>query len=435
MSEAVTVDRVAAGGDGIGRLAGGRIVFVSGALPGERAEVEVVEEHRDYARARAVRILEVAPGRVAPPCPNVERGCGGCTWQHIAATTASELKARVVGEALRRAGVPGRGPPPDVGLAGSLALGGYRTTARLAVMADGRLGYRRRRSPERIAVDHCLVAHPLLDEVIGATRAAGVDEVTLRVGVAGGERLAVIGSRPGHVRRGHGRSGRRVRSTRGAGGAARDRPLLEVPPGVLVVTGDEDGWLHEEVGGRRWRVSARSFFQSGPAAAAAVVDAVDRAVGDSLAPGSVLVDAYAGVGVIGGILAERRQARLVAVESSPDAAADARVNLADLDASVVAGEVDSWGASRGRGPPRCADVVVADPARPGLGRPGVTALVSTGAPRLVLVSCDPASLGRDAALLEASGYHLVEVQVVDVFPGTPHVETVSRFDRHSSGTL
>ncbi|HWG74202.1 MAG TPA: TRAM domain-containing protein [Acidimicrobiales bacterium] len=435
MSVEVTVDRVAAGGDGIGRLAGGRVVFVNGALPGERAEVEVVEEHHDYARARAVRILDAAPGRVAPPCPNVDRGCGGCTWQHVAGATAADLKARVVDEALRRAGVPGPGPRADVRLTGSLPLGGYRTTARLAVMAGGGLGYRRHRSSDRIAVDHCLVVHPRLDEVIGATRAGGVDEVTLRVGVAGGERLAVIGGVPRDGRPGRGRPGGSDRSTRTPAGARRGRPFLEVPAGVLVVAGNQPGWLHEDVGGRRWRVSARSFFQSGPAAAAAVVDAVDAAAGDALTSGSVLVDAYAGVGVIGGILAARRGARLVAVESSPHAAADARVNLVDLDASVVADEVAHWAGSPGHGVPGRPDVVVADPARPGLGRPGVTALASTGAPRLILVSCDPASLGRDAALLDGAGYRLADVQVVDVFPGTPHVETVSRFDRHSGVAL
>ena len=97
------------------------------------------------------------------------------------------------------------------------------------------------------------------------------------------------------------------------------------------------------------------------------------------------------------------------------------MNLADLDATVVASEV-------GRRRPRAADVVVADPARPGLGRPGVGFVAPTGASRLVLVSCDPASLARDTALLARAGYHLASVALVDAFPHTFHVETVSRFD-------
>ena len=144
--------------------------------------------------------------------------------------------------------------------------------------------------------------------------------------------------------------------------------------------------------------------------------------GDALPEGGVLVDAYAGVGLFASILGAARGARVVAVESDPSAVADAGVNLADVDADVVASEVARWN-------PVPADVVVAGPARSGLGRPGVTALVATAAPRLVLVSCDPASLGRDTALLTGAGYRLTGVTLVDAFPDTFHVETVSRFDR------
>ncbi|MGH9077074.1 MAG: hypothetical protein ACRDY0_06425, partial [Acidimicrobiales bacterium] len=198
---------------------------------------------------------------------------------------------------------------------------------------------------------------------------------------------------------------------------------------VVVVGPGQRGWFHEEVGGRIWRVSARSFFQAGPAGAEAVVSAVDRATAGAVGPGGLLVDAYAGVGVIGGVVAGRRRCRLIAVEASAEAVADARVNLADLDATVVRGPVARWSPPPGARP----DVVVADPARPGLGRPGVAALASAGAPRLVLVSCDPASLGRDVVLLAGAGYLLVTVEVVDIFPGTPHVETVSTFRRRAGG--
>ena len=113
---------------------------------------------------------------------------------------------------------------------------------------------------------------------------------------------------------------------------------------------------------------------------------------------------------------------LARAESDPSAVADARVNLADLDAKVVATEVARWR-------PRPADVVVADPSRSGLGRPGVAALVATGASRLVLVGCDPASMARDTALLAENGYRPASVALVDAFPDTFHVETVTRFDR------
>jgi tRNA/tmRNA/rRNA uracil-C5-methylase (TrmA/RlmC/RlmD family) len=106
--------------------------------------------------------------------------------------------------------------------------------------------------------------------------------------------------------------------------------------------------------------------------------------------------------------------------------ADARVNLSDVDARIVASDVARWRPKRSDGR---VDVVIADPPRTGLGRPGVVAVVAARAPRVVLVSCDPASLGRDAALLRDAGYDLESVALVDSFPHTFHVETVSRFDK------
>jgi tRNA/tmRNA/rRNA uracil-C5-methylase (TrmA/RlmC/RlmD family) len=113
---------------------------------------------------------------------------------------------------------------------------------------------------------------------------------------------------------------------------------------------------------------------------------------------------------------------VTAVETARSAVADARVNLRGLDVKVVRGDVTKWTA-------READLVVADPSRAGLGRAGVAVIEATGARRLVLVSCDAASLGRDAGLLRAAGYGLTSLTPVDLFPHTPHVEVVSVYDR------
>jgi tRNA/tmRNA/rRNA uracil-C5-methylase (TrmA/RlmC/RlmD family) len=197
-----------------------------------------------------------------------------------------------------------------------------------------------------------------------------------------------------------------------------------VPPGVTVCeeAHSRKAFVHEAVSGRRFRISAGSFFQPGPVVAEGLTAAVSTAVGDALPEGGTLVDAYAGVGLFGSVLGAGRRCRVTAIEADRVAVADARVNLADVDAEVVAAEMGHWR-------PAPADVVVADPSRTGLGRPGVDALAATGVPRLVLVSCDPASLGRDTALLAAAGYRLVAVTLVDAFPHTFHVETVARFDR------
>ncbi len=397
---------VVAGGAALARDEGGRVVFVEGALPGERVVARLTEERKDFARAVAVDVLEASADRIAPPCAALAAGCGGCTWQHVAAEAQVRLKGEIVVDALRRIGRLAEPPTPSVvALAGSA----LRTTVRLAVTGDGRAGHRRRGSDteageaEAVATDACLAVHPLLEELVVDGRYPGAGEVLLRVGVASGERLVQVRTAVADVR---------------------------VPAGVVVVAeGGRPGFVHEQVAGRRFRVSAGSFFQPGPVAAEGLVSAVSDAVGELLSPGGGghLVDAYAGVGLFASALGAARGAWVTAVERDRSAVADARVNLADLDAKVVASEVGRWRPTGKRA--HSVDVVVADPSRPGLGRPGVAALAALGAPRLVLVSCDPASLGRDVALLAAAGYRLVSVALVDAFPHTFHVETVSRFDR------
>ncbi|MFO1536596.1 MAG: hypothetical protein ACKOVH_02030, partial [Actinomycetota bacterium] len=183
-------------------------------------------------------------------------------------------------------------------------------------------------------------------------------------------------------------------------------------------------WIHEEIDGRRWRVSAASFFQSRPDGAAALVEVVTALAGPVLErPTGVLVDAYAGVGLFAGsLLADRPGWRAVCAESGRSAAADARVNLAEHDATVVVTPVERFRAPR-------ATLVVADPPRAGLGRRAADALVGAEPERVVLVSCDPAAAGRDVALLTARGFAPVESVVVDLFPHTHHTETVTRLDR------
>jgi 23S rRNA (uracil1939-C5)-methyltransferase len=174
------------------------------------------------------------------------------------------------------------------------------------------------------------------------------------------------------------------------------------------------------VAGRRWRISAGSFFQARPDGADALAELVADAAERSGPPGSAL-DLYSGVGLFAGVLAEKGWA-VTAVESSPSSAADARANLDGLPVGVVQADVGRWS-------PPPASLVVADPSRIGLGRKGVEVVAASGAPRLILVSCDAISLGRDSGLLSKKGYRLSEMTLVDMFPQTSHVEVVSVFNR------
>ena len=392
--EPLTLDIAAlvAGGDGLARDEQGRVTFVPGALPGETVRVDLVQQKKDFARATLRDIVTASPDRISPPCPHVADGCGGCDWQHVADGAQARLKAAVVADALRRQAhveVP-------IDLGPTLPALGYRTTVRGEASA-GQIGFKRRSSHDLVGIDACMVAHPMVEELIIDGRYPD-GEVVLRAGTRTGERLVVVS---------------------GDGSGAT------VPDGVRVVgaaalANGLRAWFHEEVAGRRWRISARSFFQARPDGAEALVAAVDASLGVDRAAGGHLVDLYGGVGLFAGALA--RGSRVTLVEQGLSSLADARVNLADLDARIVRADVAHWGATK-------ADAVVADPPRAGLGARGVARVAATHAPVVALVSCDPAALGRDARHLQEAGYDLRSCQLVDLFPQTSHVEVVSRFVR------
>jgi 23S rRNA (uracil1939-C5)-methyltransferase len=173
------VETIVAGGDGLAREESGRVVFVRGGLPGERVDVRFTEERRDFARAEITRVIDASPDRVAPPCPFVAAGCGGCQWQHIAPDVQARYKRDIVVDALRRIGHL-EDPPVE----GTIALpaAGYRTTVRVAIDKDGRPAFRKHDSHDLVVVDDCLVAAPALAQQLHAGRWPGQREVTLRVG-------------------------------------------------------------------------------------------------------------------------------------------------------------------------------------------------------------------------------------------------------------
>ncbi|MET1049446.1 MAG: hypothetical protein ABWZ55_07425 [Acidimicrobiales bacterium] len=388
----VRAERMVAGGSALCRDAGGRIVLVDGALPGERLSVEVEDEGDSLGQL--VAVLERAPGRVDPPCPFVAQGCGGCDWQHAAPDVQSEMRLEIVTDALRRLGRLSDAvvrPGPPIGAERS------RNTLRLAV-DDGRLGLRARGTNDIVPVDDCLVVVPGLAELLvpGVVDPGSATEVTLRVADGTGERLLL---------------------------AEPTAQGVLAPEDVAVIGADELAagrrrWFFAEVAGHRLRVSASSFFQTRGAGAEALVAVVAGQIEG--APDGTFVDLYGGVGLFAVTVAGDR--RIVLVERSAAAAADARQNLAGRPAKVIAKPVERWR-------PVPAAVVVADPARAGLGKAGVQRSAATGAARIVLVSCDAASLGRDTAALIAAGYDHVESVVVDMFGHTGHVEVVTRFDR------
>lgn len=307
---------------------------------------------------------------------------------HASVPTQLDMKRMVIADSIARIGGV---DSPTVSVV-ELPATGYRTTVRVGVV-DGRPAFRKRNSHDLHPIDACLVAHPLLDEVLIDGHFGDATEVMIRVGARTGERMAVI-----------------------------DGPsdLVRLPPDVRVASSAEAASvaIHEEVAGGRFRISGPSFFQGRADGADVLVAAVASAAGH-LDGDSTMVDLYSGVGLFGATVGAGA-GRLVTVEGNRTASADARHNLAEHGGRVVhlALDVARWRPSR-------ADVVVADPSRTGLGKVGAGKVVATKAAVVVLVSCDVGSLGRDVGLLSGAGYELDSVTLVDMFPHTHHVEVVS----------
>ncbi len=380
------LSRIVAGGDALAREESGRVVFVRGGLPGEKVRARMVEQKKDFGRAEVVEILQPSPHRVPVVCAHGRAGCGGCGWMHSSVAGQLEMKRAVVLDALRRTGGISE---PVVTFGPELPASGFRTSMRMVVTGD-RLALRQARSHQTTVIDHCLVAHPLLGEIISNGRFPGMDEVSLRVGVASGERSVMIS--PGIT--------------------ARQAML---PAGVR---SGPRSIVHETVAGRSFQITATSFFQTRTDGADALVQAVSAATGPLA--GKTFIDAYGGVGLFASTLGA--DSSVVTIEENPSSSMDARVNLAGRDATMVCSSIERWSAVP-------ADMVIADPSRKGLGSAAVDILTRTKAERLVLVSCDPVAMARDAKLLAGKGYDLVESSLIDLFPHTPHIEVVSRFDR------
>jgi len=399
MALTVRTDRLVAGGDAMGRADDGRVVFVTGALPGELVEVDVAETKKDFSRGRVQQVLEASGDRIRPVCLHRLAGCGGCGWMHLEPTAQLRAKADIVRESLRRVGRLDESHIAQiVAVGGAVDPFGYRTTIRVVGGPDGTLGYREERSAQMVPINSCPIAESSLSRLLRQIELDPGAEVTLRVSVATGA-ITAIWSKEHH------------------------KGIRGLPAHVHI---GERGWLSERIAGHDLRVSAGSFFQSGAQGAELLVDAVTRSAPE-LATARHAVDAYGGVGLFA-VTTLASSGHVTVVESSKSACFDAKHNLAERSGGAGAATITRSEVGRWRAPAdRPIDAVVADPARSGLGKPGVAALTAGRPPVLVLVSCDPVSLARDVTLMGANGYRAESVEVLDLFPNTPHVETVTRF--------
>ncbi|HJE60315.1 MAG TPA: class I SAM-dependent RNA methyltransferase [Nocardiopsis listeri] len=403
------VDDVAHGGWCVGRH-GEQVVFVRHALPGEHVRVKVTEQTTRFLRGEAVEVITASPDRVEAPCAFAGPGmCGGCDWQHASLDAQRRLKGKVVADQLSR--IAGIDMAVDVEeLPGTPDGLGWRTRVRFSVDEDGHAGLRRHRSHDIEPIDRCLIAHPGVSE-LGVTDVTWKDvrEVEAVASATRADRAVVV-----------------TPTTAKLG----DLPDLKASSAVLrrfkggrvqSVRGRKG--VREDVAGREYRVGAGGFWQVHPAAGETLSAAVLEALEPK--PGETALDLYCGAGLFTGALAEAvgPEGRVMGVENGENAVRDAQYNLKDqpqvrVERADVAKQMREWADVR-------ADVVTLDPPRAGLGKEVVRKVAGMKPRRVAYVSCDPATLARDLADFDRSGYQLVGLRAFDAFPMTHHVECVA----------
>lgn len=418
----LTVERPVAGGRMLARH-DGRVVFVAGAIPGERVRARVARVTKQSWMAETIEVIEASPDRRAPGC---DPACGGSLWAHIQYARQRALKQQVIVDAFRRLARVELPEPPAVAASPEA---GYRLRARLH--GDGeRVGFYREGThtlcdagPTAQLGADALAAAASVYAALGPRR-RDCAAVTISENVAATQR--VIHLEP-HATGRLDEAADALRQTPDdrlpgvTGITAIVRGSLQTWRGADVVTDTAaDVWgaappLDPAV---EWTRRAPAFFQGNRFLLGALVGAVlDRATGDRV------VDLYAGVGLFSVALAARG-ARVTSIEGEPFAAADLAANARPFGDRLRVRSASVEAAVR-HPPDVRPDVIVLDPPRTGASAEAIDGLAAWLAPRLVYVSCDPPTLARDVARLAARGYRLSSIEAFDMFPNTPHVESVA----------
>jgi len=426
LNEIITleVERAVAGGRMLARH-GGRVVFVAGAIPGEQVRARVTKASRQSLWADTVEVITPSPDRRDPIC---DPACGGLAFAHINYSRQLALKGQILSDAFRRLARVELQPPP---VAGSPEAH-YRMRSRLHV-AGGRTGFFLEGTHKLCDAGPTLQLAPeSLDaaaDVLSAlgSSAANCEAVTISENVAGTERVLLLEPRAGARLDG----ALEGLAAQFAGGNRRVTGVATLLQGRL-----KGIWGNEMVcdtgarllgagagfDGIEWRRRPTSFFQGNRFLLGHLVSRVL-----ALTSGDLIADLYAGVGLFTAPLASRGS-DVLAAEGDPSSLDDLAANTEAWDTKVriAKGAVEDVLKRPPMPPP---DAVIVDPPRTGMSAEALDRLAAWGTPSLVYVSCDPATLARDASRLAHHGFRLLSIEGLDLFPNTPHVEAIAAFVR------
>ena len=449
----VEVESIALGGNGLARV-DGRVVFVEGGLPGDRAEARVRRVRRGYAEARLEKLASPSPMRIAARCPHVPR-CGGCRFQELDYAQQLREKERQVIETLQHLG--GIAEPPVRPIVAAPETFHYRNKMEFSFSPGDagvpKLGLHERGTFDKVfALETCLLPSALTVEIVhltqrfaserqwrayhpsrheGVARFLAVRHLPLSQQCAV-HLIAASDELPGLAEwaRAVAALSREIRSI--TLGLTRSRANVAFAEEERVLHGE--AFIVERLMGLEFEAGSNAFLQTNSRQAEALYTAALECAG--VGADDTVLDLYSGTGTLTLLLA-RSAREVVGVESVPEAVEAARRNLrrnaiehARFECGEARAVLRGWARGERAGAPR-PGVVVVDPPRAGL-HPRVVARTCELAPRrIVYVSCNPATLARDLKDFAAGGYGCAEIRPFDMFPHTPHIECVARLERRS----
>jgi 23S rRNA (uracil1939-C5)-methyltransferase len=423
----VTIEKLVTGGDGLARHEG-QAVFVPLTAPGDRVRVAVKERRKGFFRTTLAEVLEPGPGRQDPPCPHYGQ-CGGCDLQHLDPEHQRQAKAAIVADCFQRLGKLDvsellTGPDARVEL-------GYRNRIRVFANPVNHYGLMRRGTHEVVPLEGCLLMPDVFNRDIlpWLRMLPPAEHIVVRMDGRGGWLVSVFG----HAKR--------LKVMRKV---LASLPENEPPaPGCQgLLFNNLPLWGHDylvhEIAGHKYRVSAKSFFQGNQAVTEEALETIRTWLGelkDEGALGAMLGDLFCGVGLFSLALADLFE-KVVAVDSDEGGCRDAENNVKHSEAArdkvrVYSGRLAKVLTQPDLAPPAIwnASCCLVDPPRAGLGKDGVKALLDLKPRHLLYMSCDPATLARDAAAFVAAGYQARKLRVLDMFPQTSHIETLLLLER------
>ncbi|MFW5985788.1 MAG: 23S rRNA (uracil(1939)-C(5))-methyltransferase RlmD [Halanaerobiales bacterium] len=438
----IKIEDLAYGGDGVGHLPQGRVVFVPGSIPGEEVKIMLTKIKKNYARAKILQVLSPSPARVEPRC-QVYRDCGGCQLQHIEYRRQLKLKREIVAETLSRIGKLREVEIREVIPVEFPWLYRNHSQYPLKENSDGEIeaGFYKKGTHDVISSDNCEIQHPLINRVIRETlqllnqyQITVYDEQThsgllrhlnVRVGVCTGQAVLTIVTLDKNFK-----SGPEVARKLRAKIPELTGVVQNINPGrTNVIRGERDICLEgrmkisDYLGRIKYKISPASFFQVNTLQTEKLYQQIVSLA--DFRGQEVVVDCYSGLGSIALYLANK-VGQVVGIEEVPAAVEDAEENkeINNIkNCSFICGQVEEelpHLQAKDINP----DLVIVDPPRRGLKEETIETLKSLRADKLIYVSCNPTTLARDLKLL-TDFYSLRLVQPVDMFPQTYHIENVT----------